>query len=50
MGNAATNTATLTFTFSGQSTARMWEIKVSQITCTDLSRYDDDSMKHFMFS
>ena len=34
MGNSgSTDTATLTFTFSGTSTARTWEIKATQIPC-----------------
>jgi hypothetical protein len=40
IGNQATDTATLAFTFStSASTTRMWEIKVSQISCNSPSRY-----------
>ncbi len=38
MGNVATDTATLAFTFSGTSTTRIWEIKVSQLTCSNANR------------
>ena len=34
MGNSgSTDTATLSFTFDGASTARTWEIKATQIPC-----------------
>ncbi len=38
MGNVATDTTTLSFTFTGTSTARTWEIKVSQLTCSNPNR------------
>jgi hypothetical protein len=39
IGNVATDTATLAFTFStSTSTTRTWEIKVSQITCSNPAR------------
>ena len=33
MGHTAASTATVTFTFSGTSTTRVWEIKATQIPC-----------------
>ena len=33
MGHTASSTATVTFTFSGASTTRTWEIKATQIPC-----------------
>ena len=40
IGNAATDSATLAFTFSTTtSTIRTWEIKVSQISCSNPNRY-----------
>ena len=33
MGNQNSNTATVAFTFSGTSTTRQWDIKVTQIPC-----------------
>ena len=33
MGGESTNTATVSFTFSGTSTTRQWDIKVTQIPC-----------------
>jgi len=39
MGNVATDTTTLAFTFTGTSTTRLWEIKVSQLTCSNANRY-----------
>ena len=33
MGTLASDTSTLTFGFTGSSTSRMWEVKVSQIPC-----------------
>jgi hypothetical protein len=38
MGNVATDTTTLAFTFTGTSTTRLWEIKVSQVSCNNPSR------------
>ncbi len=39
MGNQATDTVTLAFTFStSSSTTRNWEIKVSQISCNNPAR------------
>jgi hypothetical protein len=38
MGNQATDTVTLSFTFSTTSTTRAWEMKVSQIECSNPSR------------
>jgi hypothetical protein len=39
IGNLATDTATLAFTFStSSSTTRSWEIKVTQITCSNPNR------------
>ena len=41
MGNAATDTATLTFTFAATtSTIRTWELKATQIPCSSPSRPD----------
>ena len=41
MGSAATDTATLTFTFDGTtSTIRTWELKATQIPCSSPSRPD----------
>ena len=40
MGMLSTDTATLAFTFgTTASTARTWEIKVSQIPCYSLTRF-----------
>ncbi len=39
MGNVATDTTTLAFTFTGTSTTRIWEIKVSQLTCSNANRF-----------
>ena len=33
MGTLASDTATLSFAFKGESTLRAWEVKVSQIPC-----------------
>ena len=33
MGTLASDTSTVSFSFSGASTARMWEVKISQIPC-----------------
>ena len=33
MGTLASDTATLSFAFQGESTLRAWEVKVSQIPC-----------------
>ena len=39
IGNVATDTATLAFTFgTTTSTVRTWEIKVSQISCSNPNR------------
>ncbi len=38
MGNVATDTTTLAFTFTTTSTTRLWEIKVSQISCSNTNR------------
>ena len=33
MGDTATDTASISFSFTGTSTNRKWDIKVSQIEC-----------------
>lgn len=38
MGNQATDSVTLAFTFTGTSTLRTWEIKINQLTCSNLNR------------
>ena len=38
MGNQATDTTTLTFAFTTTTTTRNWEIKVTQIECSNPSR------------
>jgi hypothetical protein len=38
MGNLATDTATLSFAFTTTATTRNWEIKVSQIECSNPGR------------
>lgn len=38
MGNVATDTTTLSFTFTQTTTTRNWEIKVSQIECSNPGR------------
>ena len=41
IGTVSTDTATLAFTFgTTTSTTRAWEIKVSQITCSNPNRYE----------
>ncbi len=40
IGSGSTDTATVTFAFSATaSTVRTWEIKVTQIECSNLARY-----------
>ena len=39
MGNQATDSVTLNFAFTTTSTTRNWEIKVSQIECSNPGRY-----------
>ncbi len=39
IGSVTGNTATLAFTFSDTTTARTWDIKVSQIECSNANRY-----------
>ncbi len=39
MGALSTDTATLAFTFTGTSTTRIWEIKVTQVECSNPSRF-----------
>ena len=38
MGNQGTDTTTLTFAFSTTTTTRNWEIKVTQVECSNPSR------------
>jgi len=39
IGNQASDTATLNFAFATASTIRNWEIKVTQIECSNPGRY-----------
>jgi hypothetical protein len=48
MGNVATDTTTLAFTFTGTSTTRIWEIKVSQLTCSNPNRYVAGKLKYYI--
>jgi hypothetical protein len=47
IGNTATDTATLAFSFTGTSTVRTWEIKVSQITCSNLNRPPTGCLQYY---
>lgn len=38
LGDKPTDIATIAFSFGGSSTIRNWEIKVSQIECTNPNR------------
>lgn len=38
LGNQATDTATIAFAFTGSSTTRNWEFKVTQIECWNGNR------------
>ena len=46
MGNSATDTATLAFTFSGTSTVRTWELKATQIPCGSPVRPPDGCLQY----
>ena len=46
MGNSATDTATLAFTFSGTSTVRTWELKATQIPCGGPMRPPDGCLQY----
>ena len=46
MGNSATDTATLAFTFSGTSTVRTWELKATQIPCGSPMRPPDGCLQY----
>jgi len=39
LGNGATDNLMMAFSFAGTSTSRIWEIKVSQIECNNLNRF-----------
>ena len=39
LGNTPTDQATLAFSFNGVNNARIWEIKISQIECTNPNRW-----------
>ena len=41
MGAVTTDSSTIAFAFTGSSTTRIWEIKVSQIECTNGNRFND---------
>ena len=38
-GPMATDEVTLTFTIDAMVAVRMWDLKTSQMTCTDVNRY-----------
>ena len=40
MGNVATDTTTLAFTFATTTTTRNWDIKVTQVECSNPGRCD----------
>ena len=47
MGNENGNTATVSFTFSGTSTTRQWDIKVTQIPCFSTVRPPSGCLQYF---
>ena len=46
MGNLNSNTATATFTFSGASTVRQWDIKITQIPCYSEQRPESGCLQY----